>query len=183
MQAFKKEVPDMDPGELRFALSNQKQLNLYLEECKKNAKTPFPSKPYPTSPSRRGFYMLSSKNRVASAERRATSSSGAFGIFSEGLPAFWRRNPLASRVSRDFMAELNSETAEESRSDCFFRSETPSAAKTDFSNDSTASLTDWESDSRASGSDSFETPRLSKFATSAFTAHRTYEKNPGALRS
>lgn len=81
------------------------------------------------------------------------------------------------------MAELNSETAEESMSDCFFLSGTPSAAETDFSNDTAADLTDPDNESRAAESSSFETPMLSKFATLAFTAHLTYEKNPGALRS
>lgn len=127
--------------------------------------------------------MRSSKNRAASAARSTTSSSAAFGIFAGAFAALSARSSFMSRESSDFIEELNSETAAESMSDCFFLSAIPSAAETDFSKDSVADLTARESDSRAAGSSSFETPELSKLAAFPFTAQRTYEKNPGAFRS
>ena len=127
--------------------------------------------------------MFSSKKRAASAERSTTSSAEIFGVFAGNFPDLSARSSFTSRESRDFMAELNSETAVESMSDCFFLSDTPSAAETDFSKDSDICRTDFESDSRTDGSKSLETPELSKLAAFPFTAHRTYEKNPGAFRS
>lgn len=127
--------------------------------------------------------MFSSKKRAASAERRTTSSPEVFDVFAGDFPDLSARSSLISRESRDFMTELNSETADESMSDCFFLSDAPSAAETDFSKDSDACRTDLESDSRADGSRSFETPELSKFAAFPLTAQRTYEKKPGALMS
>ena len=127
--------------------------------------------------------MFSSKKRAASAERKTTSSSEAFGAFTGDFADLSERISFESRESSAFMAELNSETAAESMSDCFFLSGTPSAAETDFSKASATILTDLESDSRADGSRSLETPELSKLAAFPLTAQRTYEKKPGPLRS
>lgn len=126
---------------------------------------------------------LSSRNREASAKRRLRLSSPDRKDGADGLSEICDRISPFRRIFRAFIDLLNSATAAESASDCFFLSVTFSAEATDLSNDSETERISLASALLEASSKTLDATRVSKLAAFPLTAQRTYEKNQGALRS